>query len=195
MDETSLMGETTEGVIHGRFQPLHLGHLEYLLEGKKRCKRLWVGLSNPDLTPRVYQPTSPHRSLLSANPFTYLERFRMVRDSMLDAGIRHDEFEIIPFPIDFPEELWRYAPIHARFFLTIYDDWGRKKIDMFDSIGVRDLDIMWERLPSEKITTGTEVRHLIETGQKWDHLIPNAVIRIIHEIGLDTLKKRLRSVQ
>jgi nicotinamide mononucleotide adenylyltransferase len=24
------------GVVHGRFQPLHLGHLEYILEGQRR---------------------------------------------------------------------------------------------------------------------------------------------------------------
>ena len=36
------------GVIHGRFQMLHHGHMEYLLAGKKRCQRLIIGISNPD---------------------------------------------------------------------------------------------------------------------------------------------------
>ncbi|WP_199413554.1 hypothetical protein [Coprococcus sp. AF21-14LB] len=36
------------GVIHGRFQILHLKHMEYLLAAKMRCKKLYVGISNPD---------------------------------------------------------------------------------------------------------------------------------------------------
>ncbi len=28
------------GVIHGRFQMLHIGHMEYLLAGKERCNYL-----------------------------------------------------------------------------------------------------------------------------------------------------------
>ena len=35
-------------VIHGRFQGLHIGHMEYLLEGKKRCDFLYIGITNPD---------------------------------------------------------------------------------------------------------------------------------------------------
>ena len=41
------MAEKT-GVIHGRFQCLHLKHMEYLMAAKNQCKRLIIGISNPD---------------------------------------------------------------------------------------------------------------------------------------------------
>ncbi|MHA2009472.1 MAG: nicotinate-nucleotide adenylyltransferase, partial [Promethearchaeota archaeon] len=36
------------GVIHGRFQVLHNDHIKYLMAGKKLCKYLVVGITNPD---------------------------------------------------------------------------------------------------------------------------------------------------
>ena len=47
------------GVIHGRFQMLHLGHMEYLLAGKARCERLIIGISNPDATFTRFSSASP----------------------------------------------------------------------------------------------------------------------------------------
>ena len=50
------------GVIHGRFQMLHYGHMEYLLAGKERCERLIIGISNPDVTLVKFNDANPHRS-------------------------------------------------------------------------------------------------------------------------------------
>ena len=36
------------GVVHGRFQPLHLKHMEYILAAKMRCRKLYIGITNPD---------------------------------------------------------------------------------------------------------------------------------------------------
>ena len=74
------------GVIHGRFQMLHLGHMEYLLAGKARCRRLIVGISNPDATVTRFSSASPHRSQQSANPLTYFERYEMIRGALLESG-------------------------------------------------------------------------------------------------------------
>ena len=36
------------GMIHGRFQPFHNGHLEYMRGAAERSDELWVGITNPD---------------------------------------------------------------------------------------------------------------------------------------------------
>ncbi|MEG0356005.1 MAG: nicotinate-nucleotide adenylyltransferase, partial [Lachnospiraceae bacterium] len=36
------------GLIHGRFQVLHLKHMEYILAAKMRCNTLYIGITNPD---------------------------------------------------------------------------------------------------------------------------------------------------
>ena len=33
------------GVVNGRFQVLHLKHMEYILAAKMRCRKLYIGLS------------------------------------------------------------------------------------------------------------------------------------------------------
>ena len=91
------------GVIHGRFQGLHKGHMEYLLEGKRRCDFLYIGITNPDPGLTKDNSADLKRSKPEENPFTYYERMNMIRDAMLEAGVSRQEFEIVPFPINFPE--------------------------------------------------------------------------------------------
>ena len=44
------MTRVARGMIHGRFQPFHLGHLEYLRGAAERCDEVFVGITNPDPT-------------------------------------------------------------------------------------------------------------------------------------------------
>ena len=73
------------GVIHGRFQGLHLGHMEYLLAGAARCRHLLVGITNLSRTGTGGADSCPSGRM--DNPFTYYERMAMVRDSLMDAGL------------------------------------------------------------------------------------------------------------
>ncbi|MEE3919398.1 hypothetical protein V2I01_16940 [Micromonospora sp. BRA006-A] len=41
-----------EGFAHGRFQVLHMEHLEYLLAAAERCDFLHVGITQPDVDGR-----------------------------------------------------------------------------------------------------------------------------------------------
>ncbi len=176
------------GVIHGRFHPPHHGHLEYLLAGKSRCEFLFVGIANPDPELTADNRTNPSRSLPLSNPFTYFERYLMLRDALLEAGVKRDEFDIVPFPINHPQLIRYYVPMDALFFATIYDDWGRDKVKVLQSLNVQ-VDVMWERKMSERITSGTEIRGLIAAGGNWEHLVPKAVAKIIKDRELD---KRIR---
>src|SRR5438034_7277150 len=94
-------------MVHGRFQPFHNGHLEYLRAARELCDTLIVGITNPDPTAIVEEPTSEHRHLPESNPFTYFERLLMVREVLRDESIPHDRSIIIPFPVNSPER-WRY---------------------------------------------------------------------------------------
>lgn len=172
------------GVIHGRFQPLHLGHMEYLLEGKKRCDFLWIGITNPDPEVTAENVANPARSMPSSNPFTFFERLLMIRDALLEAGLVRKEFEIVPFPINFPEIIRYYAPLDAVYFVTVYDAWGQAKVDTLKGLGLK-VDVMWTRKMSDRFTSGTEIRKLIARGNPWDHLVPASVAKIIRTFDLD----------
>ena len=125
---------TERGVIHGRFQVLHLKHMEYLLAAKMRCRLLYVGITHPDIS--AYPATSPldtHGTFQKDNPLTYIERYEMLRDSLLEFGVKREEFEIIPFPVSRPDILKQYAPGDAVYYMSICGEWDREKYEILTS--------------------------------------------------------------
>jgi nicotinamide mononucleotide adenylyltransferase len=179
------------GVIHGRFQVLHNDHLKYLLAGKERCKHLFVGITNPDPTLTRDDPADPQRSDAAANPLTYFERYLLLRASLEEVGITHADFSIVPFPVNLIELYKYYVPLDAVFYLTIYDQWGRRKLEMFESLGLKT-EVMWEKPPREKGLTGAEVRRRMIAGEPWEHLVPMAAAALMKKWDIP---KRLRGFQ
>lgn len=171
------------GVIHGRFQLLHNDHLKYLLAGKEKCEHLVVGITNPDPTLTSKDSADSHRSNPSANPFTYYERSLMVRAVLTENGISLDDFTVVPFPINFPELYKYYLPLDATFFLTIYDQWGEKKLSIFESIGLKT-EILWRRPLDQKGLSSSDIRQLIVDSKPWEHLVPQSVAQLIKSFDL-----------
>ena len=80
------------GVAHGRFQIFHSDHLKYLIEAKKRCEFLIIGITSPDPASVPLEPVDPHRADPSANPLTYYERMRMIANCLQAEGIDAGDF-------------------------------------------------------------------------------------------------------
>jgi cytidyltransferase-like protein len=178
------------GVIHGRFQMLHMGHIEYLLAGKSKCDFLYIGITNPDPDLTALNENDLKRSDMSANPLTYFERLDMIRDAMIEFGIKREEFEIVPFPINYPQLIKYYVPLNATFFVTVYDNWGLHKLKTIQDLGV-STDLMWTRTMDERFSSGKEVRNLIANGEKWEHLVPKSTAQYILRNNLSERVKEL----
>ena len=168
------------GVIHGRFQVLHHDHLKYLMAGKSKCRYLVVGITNPDPALTRDDPADPTRSNPDANPLTYYERYLMIQAVLMDAGLGVSDFSIVPFPINYTELYRYYVPMDGTFFLTIYDDWGRRKLEKFRSLGLKT-DILWEKPPEQKGLRATDIRRLMAQGEPWEHLVPKGTERLMKE--------------
>jgi nicotinamide mononucleotide adenylyltransferase len=181
---------TDIGVIHGRFQIFHNDHLKYVLAGKSQCSHLVIGITNPDPALTRHDPSDLHRSLPATNPLTYFERYTMVRAALVESGSPEPEFSIVPFPINFPELYQYYVPGDAVFYLTIYDDWGRKKLEQFRLAGLTT-EILWERPPALKGLSAGAIRRRIATGLPWEHMVPSAVASLIHEWAVP---ERIRNI-
>lgn len=179
------------GVIHGRFQILHLKHMEYLLAAKMRCRKLYIGITHSDIV--SFAATSEldlHGVTKRDNPLTYFERFEIVKGAMEDFGVKREEFEIIPFPVSQPELLLQYAPKEAVYYMSICSDWDEERYEMLKKLGV-ETEVLWRKEPEEKGITGTEVRKLIAEEKEWQQYVPKTVSEYItkHEI-----EKRIRSL-
>jgi nicotinamide-nucleotide adenylyltransferase len=178
------------GVIHGRFQILHNDHLRYLLAGRDRCRRLVIGITNPDPGLTGEDAADPERSRPENNPLTYFERMLLVRAAMIESGVPEGDFLIVPFPVTMPGLYRFYVPLDAVFFLTIYDEWGRKKLALFRSMGL-SCQVMWERPLEQKGISGREVRERMIRGEDWADQVPPAVARLLKEWDIES---RLRGL-
>ena len=167
------------GCVHGRFQPFHREHLEYVLRAKERCGRLIVGITNPDPTWANREEFSDHRHAPGSNPFTYIERALMVDGSLLGVGLEAREFVLVPFPIQPPELIRYYVPGETVHFVRVYSAWEEEKVRRLKEHGltVEVLD-----RGRQKGLSGSEVRRLIRSGLRWEHLLPPASARVVREI-------------
>ncbi len=178
------------GVIHGRFQVLHNDHVEYLLAGKERCRHLIVGITNPDPTLTRPDPADPERSGPFANPLTYYERYVVIREALGEEGLSPAEFSIVPFPVNFPELYGQYVPLEATFFLTIYDEWGRSKLDRFRELDLKT-EVLWERPLEQKGLSASDIRLLMAEGRPWEHMLPPSTRMLMKKWDVPGRLKRL----
>ncbi len=178
------------GVIHGRFQVLHNDHLEYLLAGKARCRHLVVAITNPDPVLTRHDSADPHRSDPLQNPLTYFERYTMVRAVMHEAGVDCEDFSVVPLPINLPALYPHYVPMDAVFFLTIYDRWGRRKLEHFQSLGLKT-EVLWKRSPENKGLSGTDIRRAMCLNAPWEHLVPPSAARLLNHWNISGRLKKL----
>lgn len=165
---------------HGRFQPLHSGHLEYLLAAKARCTFLWIGITQYEVDSPIEVSADDHRHLRRNNPLTYFERAEMLRDAMGDAGVASMAYGIGPFPIERPDALHQFLPVSVPIFTTIYDDWNRHKVAVLREAGYQVM-VLWEREAKEH--SGSEIRRLIVEGNPlWHELVPQATVQALESL-------------
>ncbi len=173
------------GVIHGRFQILHNDHIKYLLAGKEKCEHLIIGICNPEIDLTKYTKANPHRSKKSSNPLTYFERMECIKNSLIDVGIKQEEFDIVPFPINFPEKIFNYTPKNAKYYMTIYDEWGEEKYQNLKNNLKLDVDVLWRVTLEEKGISASDIRKKIQKGQEWKKYVPEYVYKYITENHID----------
>jgi nicotinamide mononucleotide adenylyltransferase len=174
---------TEVGVIHGRFQVFHNDHLKYVLAGKARCRHLVVGITNPDPMLTRDDPADPQRSDPASNPLTYYERYVMVREVLIATGLTYRDFSMVPFPINFPQLYKHYVPLDATFYLTIYDDWGRRKLEQFRAAGLIT-EVLWMRSLDEKGLRASDIRKKMASGAPWEHLVPHGTAQLMKDWGI-----------
>ena len=170
------------GVAHGRFQIFHKDHLKYLLAAKSNCSMLVVGITSPDPDQSPAEAADENRGDPAANPCTYYERMLMIEAALLESGVHRSAFQIVPFPIGFPQRLKYYVPSGARYYLTIYDAWGETKLARLKALNL-DARVLWR--DSIKSMSATQIRRAIIEGGEWENLVPAATARIVRNLGID----------
>jgi len=176
------------GFIIGRFQPFHVGHLNYLREALLRFDELFVGITNPDPQSHKKEPEDNHRHKREANIFFFYERVLMIKETLLDLNLDLAKIQIVPFPIH-QSELWKYyIPFHATGFIRIFDDWDDKKIKMFNSAGY---SVEFRRLnESQRDASGSLIRRLLKENGNWQDFVPSGTKKVIENCFMQSDRYR-----
>jgi nicotinamide-nucleotide adenylyltransferase len=161
------------GMIHGRFQPFHNGHLEYLRGAAACSDEVFVGITNPDPTRIKEEPSDPLRHLPESNPFSYAERLLMVKAVAEDEGIRA---HVIPFPVNEPELWAAYVPDRVTQYVRVFSEWGETKLERMREAGYEV--VILDEGAGKKIS-GVDVRAAMREGRDWQALVPPGVVRVI----------------
>lgn len=174
------------GVVHSRFQILHLKQMEYLLAAKMRCKKLYIGITHPDVV--FYAGTSSldmHAITKRDNPLTYIERYEMLLGALEEFGVKREGYEIVPFPISHPDLIPQYAPYKATYYMSISSPWDEERLHILQNLGL-ETEVLWRRSESDRGITGSEIRSIIAEGSgEWQQFVPKSVAEYIKRNQID----------
>lgn len=162
------------GVVIGRFQPFHNGHLLLIRQILRECNEVLIVVG------------SAQRNYTIANPFTAGERILMIRKSLIEGGVDVSKTIIIPL-IDIEDNAMWFPMLVSMLppFDIIYS--GNRLVV---SLATSYLEVRSPKFVRKKHYNGSYIRHRILSGQKWNNLVSKSVFDIICSIdGINRIKK------
>ena len=143
------------GLIIGRFQPFHLGHLTALKFALSKVDKLWVGLG------------SSNKPVQKNNPFSAEERKEMILSSIDNSMKKKISIYFIPDLDNHIKWIEKIDTIVPEFDIVFTNDELTKHL-----YSKRDLKVMSIPFLNRDTLSGTNIRNLIISDQKWEHLVP-----------------------
>lgn len=154
-----------KGLLIGRFQPFHNGHMHAIVCVLGQVSHLLLGIG------------SSNRSIEKENPFTAQERELMIQKSLN----RQQQESITMHPIpDVQNHIKWIAQIEQtlpRFDVIFTNDSLTHKLYMQRGVPVRNIPFL-----DREHLSGTNIRHRISTGHTWHHLVPAGTAMVVEPI-------------
>ena len=150
----------------GRFQPLHKGHILVIREMARKFPSVILGIG------------SAQYSHTMENPFTAGERVEMAVGALRAEGVR--DFYVVPIEDINEHGRWvaHVESLVPRFSAVATNNPLNQRL--FKEKGY---DVQMTPLYKRAQYSGTVIRKRILAGKPWKGLVPEAVARIIEEIG------------
>ena len=162
------------GLLIGRFQPFHLGHLEAVNFALNKVENLWIGIG------------SSNKYNEKKNPFSADERRKMITLSVDDSIITRIKIFDIPDVGD--HEKWTYSidKIVPEYNLVFSNDEFTKTL--FEK---REMNVVPVVLKDRGKFSGTNIRELIADDKNWQDLVPQGTRKVLDNLNS---KERLKNL-
>ena len=159
-----------KGLILGRFQPFHLGHL-----------KLIKSIVNEQIEPIICIGSAQH-SYTAENPFTVEERKKMIEEVMKDLDCKYSIFGIPDI------NNYDLYVSHLETFVPNFDIVYSGNPIVQRLFGEAGYTVIKVNLFNREVWEGSSIRLAMKEGGDWESEIPNQVASIIHDInGTDRL--------
>ena len=162
------------GLLIGRFQPFHKGHLEAVNFGLSQVENLWIGIG------------SSNKSYEKRNPFTADERKEMILSSLDSKMLEHVKIFFVPDTGD--HEKWTY---HVDSIVPKYDVVFSNDDFTITLYKKRGKNVIEVPLLKRDIISGTNIREMIVNDKDWFDLVPEGTKNILLKIDA---KNRLSKI-
>jgi nicotinamide-nucleotide adenylyltransferase len=162
------------GLLIGRFQPFHLGHLEALQFALSKVDKLWVGLGSSN------KPTEKN------NPFSAQERKTMILSSIDNSMKNKISIYFIPDLDNHVKWIEKIDTIVPKFDIVFSNDPLTDHLYSKRTINVIPIPF----LNRDKLS-GTNIRNLIISDQKWENFVPEGTKNFLINFGV---KKHLKNL-
>ena len=161
------------GLLIGRFQPFHKGHLEAVKIGLSKVDNLWIGIG------------SSNKNNEKRNPFTADERKEMILSSLDPQTLKRVKIFFVPDTGD--HEKWTY---HVDSIIPPYDVVFSNDEFTLILYKKRGKSVFEVPLLRRDTISGTHIREMIITGKDWQDLVPEGTKQVLLKIDA---KNRLSS--
>ncbi len=162
------------GLLIGRFQPFHLGHLDALQFALSKVDKLWIGLGSSNLPSQ------------KDNPFSAEQRKEMILSSIDETLKEKISIYFIPDLDNHIKWIEKIDTIVPKFDIIFSNDELTKHLYSKRSIQVITIPF----LKRDKLS-GTHIRELIIGDQKWDDLVPDGSKNFLEKIDAKNYLKNL----
>jgi nicotinamide-nucleotide adenylyltransferase len=153
--------EKRRGLYIGRFQPYHLGHHEILAGIAEEIDELVICIGSAQVSHEL------------KDPFTGGERVLMVKLSIEELPIKS---HVIPVMDVMRNSIWvAHVTSLTPGFEVVYSNNPLNK-RLFGEAG---FEVRSTPLYRREVYSGTEIRRRIVSGEEWESLVPDAVVRVI----------------
>jgi len=156
------------GLIVGRFQPVHKGHIHAVKYALSKAEELVIGIGSAQYSHEL------------KNPFTAGERFRMIRLALDENHVTRDRYCIIPLHDIRTHSIWAAQVIaYTPKFNVVFTN------DPLTAGLFREANFQVEPVPflSRGNYNATGVRNRILEEKPWENLVPKSVAAMIKNIG------------
>ena len=162
------------GLLIGRFQPFHLGHLEALQFALSKVDKLWVGLGSSNILAE------------KNNPFTAEQRKEMILSSIDDSMKERISIYFIPDVDNHMRWIEKIDTIVPKFDIIFSNDELTNHLYSKRNIQVLPIPFL-----NRESLSGTNIRDLIISDQKWDDLVPDGTRNFLEKTGAKEHLKNL----